>query len=401
MRLSFKDPEALRVLTKCLLHRDFGLTIELPENKLIPTIPLRLNYILFIEDFLKQFNITEVIGIDVGVGASCIYPILAASMNTEWKMLGLEIDSENIEFAIKNVETNNLKDRITVMSQQKDSKIFSQLDNDVSYSFCMCNPPFFKSLEDAFNSNNRTGHRKKPRTPITGNSNEIACDGGECEFVKGMVKESLDLRTKIKIYSAMLGHKTSLLDIIEFLKDSGVENYTTTQFCQGNTTRWGLFWSFCVDLPLGSSSQQETATVTKKNVLKHLIFGNGKPENLLTILKDTQQRIKNLLSSIKVNLKMNEESLTVVNSEITASENTWSNQRRKRREESQKLKHVAKKQRVEETNKGPADVALRVGLDLTKVDKDILLQMYFIEGSLGKDSVNQILTFIKNNLNKE
>ena len=353
---------------------------------------MRLNYILFIEDFLKHFNIADVIGIDIGVGASCIYPILAATMNKSWKMLGLEVDSENIEFASKNVENNNLKDRITVISQLKGSKLFHQLDKETNYTFCMCNPPFFKSLEDAFNSNNRTGHRKKPRTPITGSSNEIACDGGECEFVKGIVNESLELKTKIKIYSAMLGHKTSLFEIIEFFKKIGVLNYTSIEFCQGNTTRWGVFWSFCEDLPLNSMNKPDKAAV-KKTVLKHTFFGS--PENLT--LQDTQNKLKNLLDSVKVNLAMIEENSFEISSELTATENTWSNQRRKRREE--KLEHASKKQKVEDTAE-PADVTLKVGLDLTKAENDILLQMYFIEGSLGKDSVNQILTFIKNNWNK-
>ena len=49
--INFKDPKVLRELTVSLLCQDFGLNVELPLNKLIPTVTLRLNCILWIEDF--------------------------------------------------------------------------------------------------------------------------------------------------------------------------------------------------------------------------------------------------------------------------------------------------------------------------------------------------------------
>ena len=48
--------------------------------RLIPTLPLRINYLLWIEDLLKlvcpSVPPDNFIGIDVGAGASCIYAIL-------------------------------------------------------------------------------------------------------------------------------------------------------------------------------------------------------------------------------------------------------------------------------------------------------------------------------------
>ena len=57
--------------------------MELPPDRLVPTLPLRLNYLLWVEDLLQEVNpATEKIvhGIDIGTGACCIYPILAARM---------------------------------------------------------------------------------------------------------------------------------------------------------------------------------------------------------------------------------------------------------------------------------------------------------------------------------
>lgn len=65
--VNFKDENTLRTLTKCLLNRDFKLDVILPPDKLIPTLPLRLNYILWIEDILETAGRTSnIIGIDIG-----------------------------------------------------------------------------------------------------------------------------------------------------------------------------------------------------------------------------------------------------------------------------------------------------------------------------------------------
>ena len=49
-RLNFKEPEGVRLLTCTLLKEDFGLTIAIPLERLIPTVPLHLNYIHWVED---------------------------------------------------------------------------------------------------------------------------------------------------------------------------------------------------------------------------------------------------------------------------------------------------------------------------------------------------------------
>ena len=66
--LNFKDPEAVRELTYTLLKHDFGLLLDIPLDRLIPTVPLRLNYILWIEDLLKECSLEQepVKGIDIG-----------------------------------------------------------------------------------------------------------------------------------------------------------------------------------------------------------------------------------------------------------------------------------------------------------------------------------------------
>lgn len=72
--LNFKDPGALRALTCALLEHDFGLKLSIPLDRLIPTVPLRLNYILWIEDLLsclpEVYRHATVRGFDIGKAES-------------------------------------------------------------------------------------------------------------------------------------------------------------------------------------------------------------------------------------------------------------------------------------------------------------------------------------------
>lgn len=68
-RVNFKEPEAVRALTCTLLKEDFGLSIEIPLERLIPTVPLRLNYIHWVED-LTDGQKQPRRGIDIGTAAS-------------------------------------------------------------------------------------------------------------------------------------------------------------------------------------------------------------------------------------------------------------------------------------------------------------------------------------------
>ncbi|PNI23447.1 METTL16 isoform 8, partial [Pan troglodytes] len=73
--LNFKDPEAVRALTCTLLREDFGLSIDIPLERLIPTVPLRLNYIHWVEDLIGHQDSDKSTlrrGIDIGIqGRAC------------------------------------------------------------------------------------------------------------------------------------------------------------------------------------------------------------------------------------------------------------------------------------------------------------------------------------------
>lgn len=84
--------------------------MDLPLNHLIPRIPQRINYVLWIEDLVK--NKDKVNGIDVGCGCSCVYALIACSLNKNWNFIVSDINEENLEWANKNINHNNFNKNI-------------------------------------------------------------------------------------------------------------------------------------------------------------------------------------------------------------------------------------------------------------------------------------------------
>ena len=55
----------------------------------------------------------------------------------------------------------------------------------------------------------------------------------------------------------MVGQKSSLDVLKSELKKVGVASSTQTEFCQGNVTRWGLAWTFLLEVSLHVVSKKK------------------------------------------------------------------------------------------------------------------------------------------------
>ncbi|XKL67409.1 hypothetical protein PGB90_002900 [Kerria lacca] len=275
LTFDFKNADGLRCLTKILLKKDFKLDVTIPEDTLIPALPLRLNYILWLEDLLDWTleRKTEIKGIDIGTGATCIYPLLAARKNG-WKMLGSEINESNKKMAEENVKKNSLEHLITIVAVSSSTFLDGIVTENENIDFCMCNPPFFNSsnLEED-KKRYRKGQHQKIKNCTSGKMDEILSNGGETEFVKRIIQDSLKLRDKIRIYTSMVGHKSSVQPLLQELKRCGVTSVSQTEFCQGRTVRWAVAWTFTnsvlkVILPLAERKLFKPITWTIKSKLK-------------------------------------------------------------------------------------------------------------------------------------
>ncbi|XP_019460068.1 PREDICTED: methyltransferase-like protein 16 homolog [Lupinus angustifolius] len=331
--IDWTDFNATRELTRVLLLHHHSLNWWIPDGQLCPTVPNRSNYIYWVADLLSSDIIPNTIsaggkvrGFDIGTGANCIYPLLGAAL-MGWSFVGSDVTDVAIEWAEKNVNNNphfsemieirkvesngstscvqglhyeepvhsgteiNLCESINtevapLPSLPLDSHIqenknyrgppilLGVVRDDEKFDFCMCNPPFFESLEEA---------GLNPKTSCGGTSKEMVCPGGEKAFITRIIEDSTELKHQFRWFTSMIGRKTNLKYLTSKLWEVGVTIVKTTEFVQGRTSRWGLAWSFWP--PIQKSS----------------IFLPEKKSNISFLLEDlpSQHGAFNVLEAIK------------------------------------------------------------------------------------------------------
>lgn len=329
IHLDFKRPECLQALSWAILKEDMELDVDMPLDRLIPTIPLRLNYILWLEDMFAVDQ-HDLQGIDIGTGASCIYPLIAAKKN-DWKFLALEVDEYNFEYAKKNVTKNDMTDKITVIKVTPDTGLAEVLgDKEAKYDFTMCNPPFFGSNLEAWGVETRRNvDCPEPTSVSTASPTESIYPGGEVQFAQRMISDSLELKHRVRIYTTMLGKKTSLPILKYELAKNGITNVGVTEFCQGRTMRWGLAWSFDNDVKFPSPPSKSVKASTSK---PPLVFEVPRDLSAWDGADYNESGISHILKQLFDQLQMESKELDGKPGWcVTAQQNTWSNQRRKRR----------------------------------------------------------------------
>ncbi|KAK3084835.1 hypothetical protein FSP39_019944 [Pinctada imbricata] len=328
--IDFKNASSMRELSIALLKDDFGLDVTLPPEGLVPTVSLRLNYIHWIEDILEPLGRgTNIKGIDIGTGASCVYPLLGCKLNPSWSFLAVEKCDTNTQYAEKNVSANKMEDRIKVRKQQDDSILLHLLhDTDTVYDFCMCNPPFFADHSEA-QGTSRKDDRAEPSSVSMATPSESITEGGEIGFVKNMIQESMELKSKVRVYTSMVGKKSSLPKLKEEIRRLEIPNFTTTEFCQGKTMRWGIAWSFDSSVIFPKSLFQAARKEKDRPPLQYTLPSEFVGDlDLQTIAKQIYFILK---EELKISCDSSSESEDCLMFEMTAKENTWSHQRRKRR----------------------------------------------------------------------
>ncbi|OQO07086.1 hypothetical protein B0A48_07653 [Cryoendolithus antarcticus] len=244
-RIDWQDPEALKqvklCLTNAILARDFSLKLTLPDDRLCPPIPVRWNYIRWIQDLLTSTqSSTTITGLDIGTGASAIYALLAARLG--WRMRGSDIDSKSVSFAQRNAQNNRLRILICTTTPADPLIPLDRFPED-ELDFVVCNPPFYSSDEDMQSA---YADNPIPASAIcTGSTNEMIGPGGDVGFATRLIEESLVLRERVRWYTCMLSRLISLHQVIAKLKEAGIVNWAVTNLQAGQKTRrWAVAWSF-------------------------------------------------------------------------------------------------------------------------------------------------------------
>ncbi|KAI0456396.1 hypothetical protein F5B21DRAFT_502295 [Xylaria acuta] len=282
--LDFANPAAVMQLTKTLLKEDFGLRINLPSDRLCPPVPNRHNYILWLKDLLDSTSSSyseqyeperKVTGLDIGTGASLIYPLLGCVQRSAWCFVATDIDVESLFSARANARLNHLESRIRIVDRVPPEPLIPLNDLDIdSIDFVMVNPPFYISDTELLDL--AAQKSQPPHSACTGAPVEMVCEGGEVGFVQRMIDESLVLEGRIQWYTAMLGKQSSLKVLIEILKKHKINNFAVTTFIQGSKTqRWGLAWSFlsrrpslCASRGLSPAAKKLMPPITEITIYK-------------------------------------------------------------------------------------------------------------------------------------
>lgn len=98
-------------------------------------------------------------GLDIGTGASAIYPILGAACFPLWTFVGTDVDKASLAYASTAVvgHANNgdsLSKRIALTPVDPDAAFLPPHDSAVGFEFTMCNPPFYTSYDEMEHSTN-------------------------------------------------------------------------------------------------------------------------------------------------------------------------------------------------------------------------------------------------------
>lgn len=248
--IDFSNQKAVLELNKAILKHHYNLTDwSIPEGYLCPPIPGRADYIHYISDLLSEDNLsTPIKGLDIGVGANCIYPILANRIYN-WKMVGADINKTAVISAQKNIEaTSGLADHIEIRHQKDNANIFKCIiKKGEHYQFTMCNPPFHSSEKEAQKGTLRKlkniGQDTKLTLNFGGQSNELWCNGGEALFIKRMIKQSVEFKHQVSWFTCLVSKKDNLPKLYKQLNKLKAI-YKTIEMTQGQKQSRFIAWKF-------------------------------------------------------------------------------------------------------------------------------------------------------------
>ncbi len=256
LTIDFSDPIAVKALNKTLLKSYYQIKEwDIPAQFLCPPIPGRADYIHYLADLLISNN-NKIKGLDIGVGANMIYPLIGIR-EYDWQFVGVDIDQTALENAQKILDANTLSESVSLRLQLDRNNIFKGIIKENDYfDFTMCNPPFHASLEDAKAGSQRKLNNlaKKANQPLTKSKNpklnfggqaaELYCDGGEIKFIKRMIEESVEFKNHCRWFTTLVSKASHLPSIYNALKNINVREIRTVEMAQGQKHSRFVAWSF-------------------------------------------------------------------------------------------------------------------------------------------------------------
>jgi 23S rRNA (adenine1618-N6)-methyltransferase len=260
--IDFYDPIAVKMLNTALLKHFYKIkNWDLPNGYLCPPIPGRADYIHHIADLLVSHQPeilkgriptgSEIKCLDIGVGSSCIYPIIG-NKEYGWSFIGSDIDPVALQSSNKIIENNPpLKEHVELRLQTYQKDFFNGIiQKDDVIDFSICNPPFHASQAEAQTgtlrklSNLKQKKVNKPILNFGGQKLELWYEGGEEMFVRKMIGQSREYSTSCFWFTTLISKKSNLKSVYSALKKVAAVDVKTIPMGQGNKTSRIVAWTF-------------------------------------------------------------------------------------------------------------------------------------------------------------
>jgi len=247
--INFADPRAVKALNTAILLTHYPINFwKFPEENLCPPIPGRVDYIHYIADLLKKSKLKKDIHVlDIGTGASCIYPLLG-NAEYQWKFTATDIDYHSLKTAQNIIDKNKLEKEIKLRHQEDKSKIFEGIINkEDRFHVSICNPPFYTSKAEAKEANESKQKGLKLDKSIrnfSGNHNELWYPGGEKAFLHNYLYQSSLFKKQFYWFSILVSKKEYVKGMYKSLEKLQATQIKTISMKQGNKTSRLVVWSF-------------------------------------------------------------------------------------------------------------------------------------------------------------
>jgi 23S rRNA (adenine1618-N6)-methyltransferase len=195
-------------------------------------------------------------GLDIGTGASLIYPLLG-TQTYGWSFLATDVDPTSMASARSICAANHdvLSVNIDIRLQRNKQTILKHVltADDERIDFCMCNPPFYESAaayqkENARKVRNLAANARKRQSQSQPQAQPRT-------FIAKMMEESsclaIDMPSKCLWFSSLVSRRDNLPKLMEILesnvvrRNKQVKDVRIIQMGQGGLkTSQILFWSF-------------------------------------------------------------------------------------------------------------------------------------------------------------
>lgn len=267
--IDFANADSVKALNAALLIHYYGMSMwDIPAGYLCPPVPGRADYIHGIADLLSAENNgktptgSKINGLDVGVGANAIYPIIG-SQTYGWRFVGSDIDDVALSCANTLIDNNSrLKPLLAVRKQHSKDNIFAGIiQPDEHFTFSLCNPPFHKSARDAATGSQRkmsglerskqklsrkgkTSAAQGSKLNFAGQNNELWCEGGELAFIQRMISQSVDVQQQVDWFTCLVSKSAHLKAIETSVKYVGAKKFIKVDMGQGQKISRFVAWTF-------------------------------------------------------------------------------------------------------------------------------------------------------------